>query len=318
MTKKLNWFLCFSALFFAFSCNNPIVEEVVDFENNLTNVNSNEVLTYRLHQIYSGPTLDTRTSMFESQESDEKCFEFIYPISLILPGGSEIIINNDEDWDEIDLWYDDNKYFEDGPEIIYPFSISLDGSTFDVNNDIDFLEMIDLIVNVCGDVEKDYGEECFEFVYPISLILPDGSEITINNDEDWDQIDLWYEENKDVKEEPEIIYPFDVLIDDDLKTITNKEDFESLKKYCYQKDSEKDYGEECFEFVYPISLILPDGSEITINNDEDWDQIDLWYEENKDVKEEPEIIYPFDVLIDDDLKTITNKEDFEWLEDYCD
>ena len=234
MTKKLNWLLCLSALLFVFSCNNPIAEEVVDFENNLANANSNENIAFKLLQIYSEPNLDTRTRMFDSQKSDEKCFEF---------------------------------------------------------------------------------------VYPISFILPDGSEVTINNDEDWDQIVLWYEENKDAEEEPEIIYPFDVVIDEDVKTITNKKDIEWLEEYCYEKDSEKDsekdYDEKCFEFVYPISFILPDGSEVIINNDEDWDQIDLWYEENKDAEEEPEIIYPFDVVIDEDVKTITNKKDFQTLEDNC-
>jgi HKD family nuclease len=234
MTKKLNWLLCLSALLFVFSCNNPIAEEVVDFENNLANANSNENIAFKLLQIYSEPNLDTRTRMFDSQKSDEKCFEFVYPISFILPDGSEVIINNDEDWDQIDLWYD---------------------------------------------------------------------------------------ENKDAEEEPEIIYPFDVVIDEDVKTITNKKDIEWLEEYCYEKDSEKDsekdYDEKCFEFVYPISFILPDGSEVIINNDEDWDQIDLWYEENKDAEEEPEIIYPFDVVIDEDVKTITNKKDFQTLEDNC-
>ena len=102
-------------------------------------------------------------------------------------------------------------------------------------------------------------------------------------------------------------------------TITAEEDLEDLEEYCYKEDDEEDYEEECFEFVYPISFILPDGSEITINNDEDWDEIDLWYEENKDSDEDPEIVYPFDVILDDDkVMTITNEEDFKELKDYCD
>jgi HKD family nuclease len=315
MIKKLNWLLCFSALLFVFSCNNSIAEEVVDFENNLTNANSNENITFKLLQIYSEPNLDTRARMFDSQKSDDKCFEFVYPISFILPDGSEVTINNDEDWDQIVLWYEENKDAEEEPEIIYPFDVVIDEEVKTITNkkDIEWLE------EYCyeKDSEKDYDEKCFEFVYPISFILPDGSEVTINNDEDWNQIDLWYEENKDAEEEPEIIYPFDVVIDEDVKTITNKKDIEWLEEYCYEKDSEKDYDEKCFEFVYPISFILPDGSEVIINTDEDWDQIDLWYEENKDAEEEPEIIYPFDVVIDEDVKTITNKEDFQSLEDYC-
>ena len=317
MRKKINWFLCFTLLLFASSCYNSVVEDANTSKNDLTN--SNEGLTSQLRQIYSGPAVDARNSMFNSQESEDTCFQFIYPISFILPDGSEITINLEEDWDKLDLWYEENKDSENGPEIKYPFSISLDGSTFYVNNDFDFLELIYLIITVCGDIEGDFDEECFEFVYPISFILPDGSEITINLEEDWDKLDLWYEENEDSDEEPEIVYPFDVILDDDeVITITDDEDLEDLEEYCHEKDFDEDFDEECFEFVYPVSFILPDGSEITINLEEDWDKLDLWYEENEDSDEEPEIVYPFDVILDDDeVITITDDEDLEDLEEYC-
>ena len=233
MRKKINWLLCFIAVFFTASCNNSAVEDINALENELTNLNSSQSLTSQLRQIYSGPAISARTSMFDSQESDGECFEFIYPISFILPDGSEITVNNEEGWDELDLWYEENEDSEEEPDIKYPFSISLDGSTFNVNNDIDFLELIYLIISICGDIDEDYEEECFEFVYPISFILPDGSEITVNNEEDWDELDLWYEENEDSEEEPEVVYPFDVIFDDnEIKTINNEEDLEGLEDYC--------------------------------------------------------------------------------------
>jgi len=290
-----------------------MIEDVDSYKNDLTYKNSNKSLTSQLRQIYSEPAIDSRHSMFDSQESDEKCFQFVYPISFILPDESEITIKHDEDWDEINVWYEENEDSEDGPEIKYPFSISLDGSTFEVNNDFDFLELIYLIVTICVEIEENYFEKCFEFVYPISFILPDGNEITINHDEDWYKIELWYEENKGSDEEPEIIYPFDVILDDEVITINNEEELKDLEEYCY----EKDYDEECFEFFYPISFILPGGNEITINHDEDWYKIELWYEENKDSDEEPEIIYPFNVILDDEVITINNEEDLNALKDYC-
>ena len=143
MTKKLNWLLCLSALLFVFSCNNPIAEEVVDFENNLANANSNENIAFKLLQIYSEPNLDTRTRMFDSQKSDEKCFEFVYPISFILPDGSEVIINNDEDWDQIDLRYEENKDAEEEPEIIYPFDVVIDEDVKTITNKKDFQTLED-------------------------------------------------------------------------------------------------------------------------------------------------------------------------------
>ena len=232
MIKKINWLLYSIIILFAFSCNNTINEDDDAPNNELTNINSNENLTSQLRQIHSGPSTGARASMFDSQKSNEECFEFIYPISFVLSNESEITINNDEDWDKIDLWYEENYDVEDGPEIEYPFSISMDGSIFEVKNDVDFLELIYLIITFCGDYEEDYEEECFEFVYPISFVLPDGSEITINNDEDWDKIDLWYEENKDSEEEPEIVYPFDVIVENEIITVESEEDLDRLEEVC--------------------------------------------------------------------------------------
>ena len=106
--------------------------------------NSNESLTSQLRQIYSGPAFDDRTNMFGSQESDVKCFQIIYPISLTLPDGSEITINNEEDWDEIDLWYEENEDSDEDPEIVYPFDVILDDDkVVTITNEEDFKELKD-------------------------------------------------------------------------------------------------------------------------------------------------------------------------------
>ena len=124
MRKKINWFLCFTLLLFVSSCNNSVVEDANTSKNDLTN--SNEGLTSQLRQIYSGPAVDARNSMFNSQESEDTCFQFIYPISFILPDGSEITINLEEDWDKLDLWYEENEDSDEEPEIVYPFDVILD------------------------------------------------------------------------------------------------------------------------------------------------------------------------------------------------
>ena len=144
MRKIISWLSCFSVLLFASSCSNPMVEDINTSKNDLTNINSNESLTSQFRQIYSAPAIDTRANMFGSQDSDEKCFQIIYPISLTFPDGSEITINNDEDWDEIDLWYEENKDSDEGPEIVYPFDVILDDDkVMTITNEEDFKELKD-------------------------------------------------------------------------------------------------------------------------------------------------------------------------------
>ena len=232
MRNKIKYLLCLTIILFAYSCSDSIFDGTDSPEKELSSINSNKSLTSQLRQIYS-PPIDVRDSMFDSQESIEECFEFIYPISFVLPGGNQITINNDEDWDEIDLWYEENKDSDKEPEIVYPFDIILDDDEIKTVADEKDLESLE---EYCygKDYEEDFDEECFEFVYPISFILPDGNQITINNDEDWDEIDLWYEENKDSDKEPEIVYPFDIILDDDeIIAIENEEDLIYLKEACY-------------------------------------------------------------------------------------
>ena len=145
MRKKTNWLLFSTIILFTFSCNNTITEDNVAANNELTNTNSNESLTSQLRQIHSGPSTSARASMFDSQKNNEECFEFIYPISFILPDGSEITINSDEDWDKIDLWYEENKDSEEEPEIVYPFDVIVEGEIITVNGEED----LDRLKEVC-------------------------------------------------------------------------------------------------------------------------------------------------------------------------
>ena len=54
MRKKINWLVCFTALLLASSCNNTIIEDIDNSENELPNISSNENLTSQLRQIYYG------------------------------------------------------------------------------------------------------------------------------------------------------------------------------------------------------------------------------------------------------------------------
>ena len=41
--------------------------------------------------------------------------------------------------------------------------------------------------------------------------MPDGSSLTVSEEEDWLNIRLWYEENGDVEDEPSYQFPVDIL-----------------------------------------------------------------------------------------------------------
>ena len=72
-----------------------------------------------------------------------------------------------------------------------------------------------------GDKDKsDWGRDydkgdwkCFDLSLPVSYTMPDGSTITVSNEEDWDAIKSWYEENPESEEKPVLQFPVNVEFD---------------------------------------------------------------------------------------------------------
>ena len=66
---------------------------------------------------------------------------------------------------------------------------------------------------------------------------------------------------------------------------------------------------------------MPDGSTITVDNDEDWGALRSWYEENPGSEEEPALQYPVDIIYETNEGTVTvtinNDEEMETAEEEC-
>ncbi len=74
---------------------------------------------------------------------------------------------------------------------------------------------------------------------------------------------------------------------------------------------------DCFSFVYPISFIMPNSTTLVINDEQGWEILEEWYDNNKDENKEPEIVFPFSIIIDDVEKIISNNEELDILEIFC-
>ncbi|MBI9073511.1 MAG: hypothetical protein JEY94_18055 [Melioribacteraceae bacterium] len=176
-----------------------------------------------------------------------------------------------------------------------------------------------------GDDGKD-RKECFSLVLPVNFTMPDGSTITIENDEGWMAIREWFETNPESREKPLLQYPVDIKFEDGtISTINSDEEMEAVYLVCGDDgDGGRDGGNEgeCFVFILPVSYTMPDGSSITIGAEEDWVLIREWYEANTGVRDEPVIQYPVDVLFLDDTTrtpvTVNNEEEMRGIYSQCD
>ena len=158
--------------------------------------------------------------------------------------------------------------------------------------------------------------KCFELVLPVTFVMPDGTTIIVANREDWDQIKDWYEANPDAEEKPALQYPVDISFKDETVTINNNNEMRDAYERCGGRDDDRD--RECFELVYPVTFIMPDGSTITVADIEDWAELKDWYEANPDAEERPTLQYPVDITYrDGTTQTINNDEEMRRAKEDC-
>jgi hypothetical protein len=80
--------------------------------------------------------------------------------------------------------------------------------------------------------DKD-GFKCFELVLPATFVMPDGSSITVEDENSYMAVRDWYANNSDSKEKPTLQYPVNIIYrDGDTKTINNDEEMASVKEDC--------------------------------------------------------------------------------------
>ena len=268
----------------------------------------------------------------DEHKRNRHCFSLVYPVIYTLPDGStmEVTSDDEEGWSLLKNWYEENTGYEEiMPELNYPVDIVFETeegeNVVTVNNDEEMQEAKE----GCNDSWSH--RECFFLVYPVTYTMPDGStmEVTSDDEEGWSLLKNWYEENTGYEEiMPELNYPVDIVFEteegENAVTINSEEEMELAKRDCMEEWEEgegEDSDWECFEVVLPVTFVMPDGSLLTISQEVDWRNIELWYVENGDVEDEPGYQFPIDIAYEteegNDIVTISNQEELEAAEQDC-
>ena len=268
-------------------------------------------------------------------KTDWRCFDIVYPITIQMPDGSTLSIDGEEDTDlEIVKNYYEENDTEEKPSMVFPITIiTYEGVTKTISSEE---EMSDAYRSCSGrDRERDWDRErdCFELVYPVTYVLPDGSTIEISDEEDeagWESLKSWYEANPESEGRPSLQYPVDIVYeseeseDGETVTINSEDEMMVAKEECREMWGEEDWEEEeeCYAFVYPISFLMPDGSTIEISSEGDeagWMSIREYYEANPSSEEEPSMQFPVDIVFETEegeaTITLGSGEDLDTFED---
>jgi hypothetical protein len=249
-----------------------------------------------------------------------RCFDLSLPVSYTMPDGSTITVSNEEDWDAIKSWYEENPESEEKPVLQFPVNVEFDNREGTVNVVVNNAEEMREMYSRCSNGRDDDERECFDLSLPVSYTMPDGSTITVSNEEDWDAIKSWYEENPESEEKPVLQFPVNVEFDDETVTVNSEEELRELKQECWRDESEE---RQCFELVFPVTFIMPDASTITVDTDDDagWQPVKDWYEANPDSDERPTLQFPVDIIYEtedgDSTLSINNDEEMENVKIRC-
>lgn len=308
MSKQLNVFpfllFAFLGIFILSACNKDEMDDLTTTTQGLSKTNT----TTDSEDHHMQDSTDQSEECFE--DCEDFCFDFVYPLSILFPDGTTAQANSDEELEDLTIaFYEQNPNEEEDLSLVYPVNVVLeDGENKSIHNDEELFELID----ACFD-DEDWEEDCFEFVYPLTLVLPDATTISVNDDDELeDAVENWYEQNPDSEEDPSFVYPIEVSIEGEAASIAinSDEELEILVEECYGDDFEECFEivfpinlilpgaspspvndlDELYAAVdawyeanpnssedptieFPITVILEDGTEETINNEEELDDL---------------------------------------------
>jgi len=171
---------------------------------------------------------------------------------------------------------------------------------------------IDDVNNDPGVVADNFssGVACLELIFPLTLILPDETEVEVSDKANIKEtVKSYREENPGGKVKPEFVFPIEVLNGEgETLVVNNVEDFQTLKEACRGERSEK--RSKCLELVYPVSYTFQDGSTRTFaSRAETKAAFKAYKEENPDTTDRPTLIFPIQIMTQEGVTTAVSDQD---------
>lgn len=214
---------------------------------------------------------------------------------------------------------------------------------FDQNGEVLFDDNYDQNGDGNYDIFNEWEDfMCFDIQFPISVTMPDESQVSIGNeDELYEAVESYYEMSDEYDGLPEINFPFNIIFyfDDEngneIEEIVGVGSYEELEMYfeiCEDGwdddgwDDEDWYEIDCFDLVYPLTIVNPEGEVLTVDSENNLHEyIDQYYENcNSNDCGDFNLYYPLTVEYysetNDQVQTLTinSEEELEaLLDEYC-
>ncbi len=260
--------------------------------------------------------LSNAQAVCHDQWEQNACLTFVFPISFLTPNGeTQIQLETREDWTLIEEWYEANPDFEQRPELIFPLQVIFQGKEISLENE----EELERLRQDCRTPSN--SSPCFRLVFPITYELPDGTQVEVSDPDDWQEIRKWYADNPNATERPVLVYPIQIAFTNgSLATINSEEELKRASESCNNQPGSMPPPtiRPCFQLVYPFTVTLPNGSDVTPETEEDWLEVRQWYADNPEVEERPQFVFPLQIaLANSDTTTVNSEEELRKASESC-
>ncbi len=187
---------------------------------------------------------------------------------------------------------------------------------------------------------------CFEFIFPITILFPDGSTVEVADyDAKRTVLKTWFETNAeelglpigggrkpgmrpDIDPEllPTLDFPVEVVsAQGETISITDRDALKELKKACrkdfYGRRGHHGHGkgDRCFKLVFPLSIVFPDRTTAEVADRKALKMtLREWKTANPDATDKPSLAFPITVELEDGTtQEVATKDDLEALKTSC-
>lgn len=210
--KKIK-FMLLSFILVLISCNN-------NDENN-----SNDVQQSLATRIYLNAVISSGSAInSDSSSSTTVGFTPVFPIDVNYSNGSKIVINSMEGLKE--AIYNENSSLHIS-NIAFPFSVQLSSNNDEsiINNESEFQSLLFSIDSIATIDEYFTTNNCFEFIFPLSVIDDEGNTVAIPNLQVLQSLISSMTENDYWTD---FVYPFQVQYSGSVTTVQDIWDFYNI------------------------------------------------------------------------------------------
>ena len=160
------------------------------------------------------------------------CITLTYPVTVDFPDGSSVTANDVDELIAALRTYHASADTTDGhPTFVYPLTITIRDSTFDVNSQ----EELKRAIKLCKPDRPGHGNRpCFSIVYPLTIEFPNGRTLEVANRKEYrEALRRWKSNNPDSTERPVIVFPIEIEYEDGtIEIINSAEDLAMAKEEC--------------------------------------------------------------------------------------